>query len=80
MDWAKKARPGNSDDEGHRESAEQRVGHDPGPARDPANPLSQARSQFVVVGGAGRKNPAQVDLAEDDDVIEALMAAVTSAS
>lgn len=32
----------------------------------------QMRSQFVVIAGIGRKDPAQVSLAEDDDVIEAL--------
>jgi hypothetical protein len=34
----------------------------------------QMRSQFVVIAGIGRKDPAQVGLAEDDDVIEALPA------
>ena len=34
----------------------------------------QMRSQFVVIAGVGRKDPAQVGLAEDDDVIEALPA------
>ena len=29
------------------------------------------RSALVVVGGVGRKDPAQMALAEDDDVIEA---------
>jgi hypothetical protein len=32
----------------------------------------QMRSQFVVIAGVGRKDPAQVGLAEDDDVIEAV--------
>jgi len=32
----------------------------------------QMRSQFVAIGGVGRKNPAQVGLAKHDDVIEAL--------
>ena len=31
----------------------------------------QMRSQFVVIAGIGRKDPAQVGLAKDDDVIEA---------
>ena len=31
----------------------------------------QMRSDFVVIPGVGRKNPAQMGLAEDDDVIEA---------
>jgi len=30
------------------------------------------RSQVVVKAGIGRKNPAQVSLTKDDDVIEAL--------
>ena len=34
----------------------------------------QMRSQFVVIAGVGRKDPAQMDLAEDDDVIEAFPA------
>ena len=34
----------------------------------------QMRSQFVVIAGIGRKDPAQVGLAEDDDVIEAFPA------
>ena len=34
----------------------------------------QMRSQFVVIPAVGRKDPAQVGLAEDDDVIEALPA------
>jgi hypothetical protein len=34
----------------------------------------QMRSQFVVIGGVGRQDPAQIALAEDDDVIEALPA------
>jgi hypothetical protein len=29
------------------------------------------RSEFVVVAGVGRKNPAQMGFAEDDDAIEA---------
>jgi hypothetical protein len=37
-------------------------------------PLGQMRSQFVVVAGAAGKNPAQMGLAEDDDVIEAFPA------
>ena len=32
------------------------------------------RLQFLVVAGVGRKDPAQVGLADDDDVIEALPA------
>ena len=31
----------------------------------------QMRSKFVVVSGVGRKDPSQMGLAEDDDVIEA---------
>ena len=34
----------------------------------------QMRSEFVVVAGVGRKDPAQMGLAEDDDVIEAFPA------
>ena len=34
----------------------------------------QMRSQFVIIAGIARKDPAQVGLAEDDDVIEALPA------
>jgi hypothetical protein len=34
----------------------------------------QMRSQFVVIAGVGRKDPAQMRLAEDDDVIEAFPA------
>lgn len=34
----------------------------------------QMRSQFVVIAGICRKDPAQVCLAKDDDVIEALPA------
>ena len=34
----------------------------------------QMRSQFVVVAGVGRKDPAQMGLAEDNDVIEAFPA------
>jgi hypothetical protein len=32
------------------------------------------RSQFVVIDGVGRKDPAQMGLAEDNDVIEAFPA------
>ena len=32
------------------------------------------RSEFVVIAGVGRKDSAQVGLAEDDDVIEAFPA------
>ena len=31
----------------------------------------QMRSELVVIAGIGRKDPAQMGLAEDDDVIEA---------
>ena len=31
-------------------------------------------SAFVVIAGVGRKDPAKIGLAEDDDVIEALPA------
>jgi len=34
----------------------------------------QMRSDFVVIPGVGRKNPAQMGVAEDDDVIEAFPA------
>jgi hypothetical protein len=34
----------------------------------------QMRSDSVVIAGIGRKDPAQVDLVEDDDVIEAFPA------
>jgi hypothetical protein len=34
----------------------------------------QMRSQFVVIAGIGRKDPAQVGLTEDNDVIEAFPA------
>jgi len=34
-------------------------------------PQGQMRSEFVVVAGVGGKDPAQMSLAEDDDVIEA---------
>lgn len=34
----------------------------------------QMRSKFVVIAGVGRKDPAQMGLAEDDDVIEAFPA------
>ena len=34
----------------------------------------QVRSEFVVVAGMGRENPAQMAFAEDDDVIEAFPA------
>jgi len=31
----------------------------------------QMRSEFVVIAGVGDKNPAQMRLAEDDDMVEA---------
>ena len=34
----------------------------------------QMRSKFVVIAGVGRKDPVQMGLAEDDDVIEAFPA------
>ena len=34
----------------------------------------QMRSKFVVIAGVDRKDPAQMGLAEDDDVIEAFPA------
>jgi hypothetical protein len=37
-------------------------------------PQGQVRSQFVVVAGIADKDPAQMGLAEDDDVIEAFPA------
>ena len=40
----------------------------------------QMRSQFVVIVGVGRKDPAQMGLAEDNDVIEALPADRTDQS
>jgi hypothetical protein len=55
------------------------------PSSDLAEPLngtmarrilvqSQVRSKSVVIAGVGRKDPAQMGLAEDDDVIEAFPA------
>lgn len=52
---------------------------------EPAEPLDwpmtlrilvqeEMRSEFVVIGGVGRKDPAKMDLTKDDDVIEALPA------
>jgi hypothetical protein len=40
----------------------------------------QMRSQFVVIAGVGRKDPAQMALAEDNDVIEAFPADRTGQS
>ena len=37
-------------------------------------PQEQMGAQFVVVAGVGRKDPPQMSLAEDDDVIEAFPA------
>ena len=37
-------------------------------------PQGQMRSEFVVVAGVAGKDPAQMGLAEDDDVIEAFPA------
>ena len=37
-------------------------------------PQGQMRSEFVVVAGVAGKDPAQMGLAEDDDLIEALPA------
>ena len=34
----------------------------------------EMRSEFVVIAGVGRKNPAQMYLAQDDNVIEAFPA------
>jgi len=34
----------------------------------------QMRSEFIVVAGVARKDPAQMGLTEDDDVIEAFSA------
>jgi hypothetical protein len=34
----------------------------------------QMRSELIVITGVGRKDPAQMGLAEDDDVIEAFPA------
>ena len=31
----------------------------------------QMRSEFIVIAGVGRKDPAQMGLAQDDDVIKA---------
>jgi transposase len=69
------SRSGNSDDEGYRESAEQLAGRDAGPADGMANPCSRTDA-FAVRNnaGIGRKDPAQVGLAKDDEVIEALPA------
>jgi hypothetical protein len=43
-------------------------------------PQGQMRSQFVVVAGVAGKDPAQMGLAEDDDVIEAFPADRTDQS
>ena len=32
------------------------------------------RSEFIVIAGVGRKDPAQMGLAQDDDVIKAFSA------
>ena len=40
----------------------------------------EMRSEFVVIGGVGRKDPVQMSLAEDDDVIEAFPADRTDQS
>ena len=40
----------------------------------------QVRSQFVVIAGVGRKDPAQMGLAEDHDVVEAFPADRTDQS
>ena len=37
-------------------------------------PQGQMRSEFIVIAGVGRKDPAQMGLAEDNDVIEAFPA------
>jgi hypothetical protein len=37
-------------------------------------PQGQMRSEFIVIAGVGRKDPAQMGLAQDDDVIKALPA------
>jgi hypothetical protein len=37
-------------------------------------PHGQMRSQFVVIGGVGRQDPAQMGLAEENNVIEAFPA------
>ena len=37
-------------------------------------PQGQMRSEFIVVAGVGRKDPAQMGLAQDDDVIKAFPA------
>ena len=44
--------------------------------RWPGESLSRDRCvrRFVVIAGVGRKDPAQMGLAEDDDVIEAFTA------
>jgi hypothetical protein len=34
-------------------------------------PQGQMRSEFIVIAGVGRKDPAQMGLAQDDDVIKA---------
>ena len=40
----------------------------------------EMRSQFVVIAGVGRKDPSQMGLAEDNEVIEALPADRTDQS
>ena len=37
-------------------------------------PQGKMRSEFVVVAGVGREDPAQMGFAEDDDMIEAFAA------
>jgi len=37
-------------------------------------PQGQMRSEFIVIAGVGRKDPAQMGLAQDDDVIKAFPA------
>jgi hypothetical protein len=34
----------------------------------------QMRPEFVVIARVGRKDPAQMDFAEDDDIVEAFLA------
>jgi hypothetical protein len=43
-------------------------------------PQGEMRSKFVVIAGVGRKDPAQMGLAEDDDVIKAFPADRTDQS
>src|SRR5437899_8358495 len=68
-------RSGSIDDGVRRGSAERPAGRGVGPADGAANPSQgEMCSEFVVIAGVWRKHAAQMGLAEDDDVIEALPA------